>query len=298
MASSSVELGTHIRMARKDKGLTIAQLASQIGRPREWLNRVELGYSEYGEHKPANQSELRILLRYIEDTLSVSAEELLRLGKKAEDAYRSTRHRYGRGGRESHGRLTQAEVILGEEEVVEAIVNLIHAQDSQAVLRNTGVREANNTQYSSEVWSRYRKTLGQFLTDNPNALMKRVEYVQSAANLEISKQSDLKLAGSRDITEVHNAKVKFRTQNPFQLNVLIGEHEAILGLPHPAGNPGSNMALLIRDKQFVEALRMWYDEVLWEGNDVSQMVRFSEFDQSFREIAEMYGIDPPAEPAN
>ena len=42
MASPAVELGTHIRMSRKQKGLTIAQLASQIGRPREWLNRIEL----------------------------------------------------------------------------------------------------------------------------------------------------------------------------------------------------------------------------------------------------------------
>lgn len=296
MKPSSVELGTIIRMARKATGLTIAELATQLGRPREWLNRIELGYSEYGEHRPPTQSEIRMLHRYIADGMNVELESVLSIGLKAEEDFHSLRQSENRVSRKTMGRLTQAEVILGEESIVEAIINLIHTQEPDSVLRNTGVRDESNSMKSTEGWARYRKTLGQFLSDNPTAILKRVEYAPSKETLEIAKQSDVRLGGPRDIHDVHNAKVRFRTKNPFQLHILIGKREAILALPNIAGQPGSNMALLIRDKQFIEALGLWYDEILWEGGDASQLVKFAEFDKSFRTIADMYGVERPSEP--
>src|SRR4051812_16240843 len=56
--SPAVRLGQYIRNARHSKGLTIAQLAEQIDRPREWLNRIELGHSEFGEHRPPSMADL------------------------------------------------------------------------------------------------------------------------------------------------------------------------------------------------------------------------------------------------
>lgn len=295
MASPAVELGLEIRTARKLKGLTIAQLASQIGRPREWLNRVELGYSEYGEHKPPTQTDLRGIVRYIGDEIAIPIETLMQRGKAVEAEYQSLRHNAGRTGRVTHGRLAHTDIILGEDQVTEAILDLIRSQEPDAVLRNTGVRDPNNSIKSSGMWSRYRQALGEFLTNNPNGLFKRVEYVQNWETLEVAKQSDAFLAGKLDLKNVHNAKVKFRTANPFLLHILIGQHEAIFALPQIAGQQGSNMAIYIRDKQFVDAMRVWYDEVLWEGTDTSQMVKFHDFDQSFLDIAKMYDFKIPGQ---
>jgi hypothetical protein len=41
----------------------------------------------------------------------------------------------------------------------------------------------------------------------------------------------------------------------------------------------------------VEALRLWYDEVLWEGPEPSVMVDYTRFDESFEEIKKMYGYN-------
>jgi hypothetical protein len=87
---------------------------------------------------------------------------------------------------------------------------------------------------------------------------------------------------------VHNAKIKFHQSNPLQLHVVIGQREAILALPQSSGQAGSNIALLIRDKIFVEALRIWYDEVLWDFPDEFKIVNFKDFDKSFEDIKKMY----------
>jgi hypothetical protein len=105
----------------------------------------------------------------------------------------------------------------------------------------------------------------------------------------MSKETDRHLAYEKPLTEVHNARVKFRKGNPLSLHVLIGQREAILALPRSSGQPGSNMALLVRDRLFVEALRLWYDEVLWEGPEPSVMVDYTRFDESFEEVKKMYG---------
>ena len=295
MNSPAVTLGSKIRLARKATGLTIAQLAEEIGRPREWLNRLELGYSEYGEHRPPSQSEIRVLHRFVHPGSDTEIDDLLELGRLAEAEFHSLRTSEQRPARKTSGRLTQTEVILGEEGIIEAVVNLIHSQEPNSVIRNTGIRVPSNSLPSSETWARYGKSLGQFLSDNPMALLKRIEFAPTKETLALSKVSDVRIKGPRDIGDVHNAKVKFSSTNPFQMHVLIGQREAIMALPHIVGHSGSNIAILIRDKQFIEALRIWYDEVLWDGGNVNRLVRFSEFDQSFREIADMYGIEYPAE---
>jgi hypothetical protein len=177
---------------------------------------------------------------------------------------------------------------MGEEAVVEAITNLIEMQHSDAVIRNTGIRGQGSYMVRTPVWNQYREALAKFLKNNPNGIFKRVEYVASDAYLGVSRESDERLRADGDLKDVHNAKIKFRKQNPLSLHLLIGQREAILALPRSSGQPGSNMALLVRDKLFVEALRQWYDEVLWEGPDPHVMVDYSKFDESFEEIKKMY----------
>jgi hypothetical protein len=133
--------------------------------------------------------------------------------------------------------------------------------------------------------------LGDFLSENPNALFKRVEHVTSPEQLEQAKSADEKTAGNRPLKKVHNVKAKFYKHNPLQMHAVIGQREAILALPQTSGQAGSNVALLIRDRVFVEALRVWYDEVLWDAPGACQMVEFSDLAGSFEKIKELYGFD-------
>jgi transcriptional regulator with XRE-family HTH domain len=286
--SPAVRLGQYIRIARQSKGLTIAQLAEQVGRPREWLNRIELGHSEFGEHRPPSMADLQSLGSCLKGSLNLPIEHLLELGKQAEtefNAYKSNR----RKKTPSKGKLTQAEIIIGEEAVVKSIIDLIEEQHSDAVIRNIGIRGQGSYTQRTSAWNQYRVQLGKFLANNPNGIFRRVEYVANNAYLAMSKETDRHLAYEKPLTEVHNARVKFRKGNPLSLHVLIGQREAILALPRSSGQPGSNMALLVRDRLFVEALRLWYDEVLWEGPEPSVMVDYTRFDESFEEVKKMYG---------
>ena len=286
----AIILGQYIRNARKKRGLTIADLADRMGRPREWLNRIELGHSEYGGNKPATQSDLSTLIALLGDHMEVGQEEICRLGKAAEEKFDSFRMSTKAKGRNSAGKLTQAEVIIGEEQIGKAIVELIREQHSDAVIRNTGIKGAGSYNAVSDTWKQYRDSLGEFLAKNPNALFKRVEFADTSKHLQLGREADERLAGGRDMADVHNAKIKFHKHNPLQMHVLIGQREAIIALPQSSGQAGSNMALLVRDKLFVEALRVWYDEVLWDSPGESKMVRFSDFDGSFEEIRKMYGF--------
>lgn len=289
--AAAVRLGKVVRAARKQKGCSLAALADKIGRPREWLNRLELGYSQYGEFKPPSSSDLQSIMNVLEDCFAVPEAEVLELGRTAEQEYQQFKRQKRSNGRQQMGKLTQTEVILGEQQIVRAITNLIEEQYSDAIIRNTGVKGAGGYLGVNADWKTYRHALGNFLQKNPNALFKRLEFAATPQHIKEAKDADAKLAGTRDIKDVHNAKIKFKKYNPLQVHVVIGQREAILALPHVSGKAGSNAALLIRDKVFVEALRTWYDEVLWDGEGESKMLDFSRFDESFEEIKDMYKFD-------
>jgi transcriptional regulator with XRE-family HTH domain len=287
---SAVTLGEHIRDARKRHGWTISEFAERLGRAREWLNRVELGYSEFGEYKPASRVEIEAMFELIGDKMDVTLEWLVAVGDLATAEYLEAKMQTEKAKRTTYGKLTQTEVVVGEKQIVAAIAQLIREQHSEAIIRNTGVKNLGSYQRVNDNWRQYRLALGEFLSKNPNALFKRIEYAATAEQLQHAKDADAKIAGDRALSEVHNAKIKFGSQNPLQLHAVIGQHEAILALPQTSGQAGSNVALLIRDKGFVEALRIWYDEVMWDMPGDSKVVNFEKFDESFEEIKDMYGF--------
>ncbi|MEO7617426.1 MAG: helix-turn-helix transcriptional regulator, partial [Candidatus Saccharibacteria bacterium] len=133
-------LGDSIRLARTKRGITIAQLAEKIGRPREWLNRVELGYSEFGDIKPPSESDLRTIISILGEHLDITGDELVSLGSEAESSFQSFRQNSRSRSRKSGGKQIQAEVIIGEAQIGQSIVDLIGEQHSDAVIRNTGIR--------------------------------------------------------------------------------------------------------------------------------------------------------------
>jgi transcriptional regulator with XRE-family HTH domain len=290
--SPASELGDALRQARQKQGLTIAQLAELIGRPREWLNRVELGYSMYGEHRPPTAPDLVNMVQVLSESLTIDASKLEHWRQLAEADFDAAKQSSS-PRRKRAGKVIQAEVIIGEDQICQAIISLINEQHSEAVIRNTGIKGVRSYVRLSEAWKPYREALGEFLNKNPNGLMKRVEYAPSVEQLELAKQADARLAGTRDLKDTHNAKIKFQLNNPMLLHMLIGQREAILALPQPGGQSGSSMALMVRDKAFVEALRVWYDEVLWEGAGPAKVVDFARFDESFEEIKQMYGFNQP-----
>lgn len=284
------KIGEAIRSGRKKQRLTIADLSEQIGRPREWLNRVELGYSDFGEHRPPSQSDLGAIYEVIGQNLEINKAELLSLGRRAEGEFETYKLHRRPNKRQSSGKQIQAEVIIGEKAVVDAIINLIEEQHSDAVIRNVGIRGQGNYVKRGEEWNRYRDAMGKFLKDNPNSIFKRVEHVSNNDFLQMAKETDSRLAYKKSVDEVYNARVKFRKNNPLSIHLLIGQREAILGLPRSSGVIGSNIALLVRDKLFVEALRSWYDEVLWEGQEPSINIDYQQYDKSFEKVKKMYGF--------
>lgn len=286
--SAAVELGSHIRRARTTKGLTIASLAEQIGRSREWLNRAELGYSEYGEYPPISIADLKVLINRLQQAFTVPESDLIELAEEAQQDFKKHRSITQTKNAKSYGKLSQTEIIIGEDQIVSAIVDLINEQHSDAIIRNTGIKSLGNYNQLPPAWVKYRTALGEFLSNNPNAVFKRVEYAATPEQLEHAKQADMCLGSNKPTKEVHNAKVKFFLENPLQLHALIGQREAIIALPQTSGQAGSNIAILVRDKIFVEALRVWYDEVLWNAPMDASTVDFCNFDDSFEAIKAMY----------
>lgn len=283
----AILLGRKIREARKRRGWTIAELADKLGRPREWVNRAELGYSEYGEYKPPSPSDIQAMAGLMSGCFTDPDEELVALAEAADAKFRAYKSPAAprRGG---VGKLTQTEVIIGEKQVVQAITDLINEQHSDAIIRNTGIKAPGHYMALGEEWKKYRVALGEFLNRNPNSLFKRVESVTSREQLEQAKNADEKVTGERSLKDVHNAKLKFYKHNPLQMHVVIGQREAILALPQTSGQAGSNVAILVRDKIFVEAMRVWYDEVLWDAPGECKMVDFADFKRSFSDLEQMY----------
>jgi transcriptional regulator with XRE-family HTH domain len=285
----SKQLGALIRIARRARNCTIADLAEQLGRSREWLNRVELGYSEDGTNRPPTASDLQNIIDRIGDGLSVKPAYLMELGAEVERLYDAERITYRKTPR--LGKVARVELVMGADQVAAAITGLLLQQQSDATIRNTGIRTSDGFIHTPPARKRYGEEIGKFLSKNPNALFKRVEFAGSARHLSAMREADMRLAHNKPITEVHNAKLKYRKQNPFQLHVLIGQREAIITFPQSSAHASSSLALYIDDRNFVEALRGWYDEVLWDGPGESTMISFERFEESFDAVKKMYGYE-------
>jgi hypothetical protein len=61
-----------------------------------------------------------------------------------------------------------------------------------------------------------------------------------------------------------NARARIAFANPLVMDVLIGEHEALIALPDRRGDPHLAACLVVDDPDFVDAIRRWFDEWVWE----------------------------------
>lgn len=271
-----------IREARQAKGWTIAQLAERIGRPREWLNRVELGYGEFGEVRPPNGAPLRQLA----DCLGIDQASVVALGTQAEQDYKAL-FLTSRSAKTRAGKVIQDEVIVGEAEIYAAAENLINEQHSDALIRTTGIWSHANTSLAAvPEWKKYRQRLGKFISDNRQSGIKRAEYLGTKRNFDIAMAADKLLAQKQTIPS--NVKIKFFKYNPVILDVLIGQREAIIAFPQRTGYQGLTVGLLVRDKLFVESLRTWFDEVVWESGFENRNLNFNNLLASLEDIRNLY----------
>jgi hypothetical protein len=189
---------------------------------------------------------------------------------------------------------------------MDAIVGVIDSQVARALLRNCGVKTERTYKLINATWTPYREALGAFLERHPNAHMRRAEHVTSSGQLELAKQADARLAGSRPLEEVHNAHLRFHKTNPLALHVLIGEREVVLALPELSDQAGSSTAFVFRDPDVVDRFTEWFDVLIWDPHghgsyrDVGVIDGFKHFDREFDGAAEMYGFDrpPPADELN
>ncbi|HSX14941.1 MAG TPA: helix-turn-helix transcriptional regulator [Candidatus Saccharimonadales bacterium] len=286
--SAAEQLGRMLREARKKCGWTIAQLAEKIGRPREWLNRVELGYSDLGVQRPPSPADLESLARYLGSNLRSSLDDLLLLVGKAVADYNSLNPQRG-DGRRRDGKVIQTEVIMGEAQIYQAMLRMLEEQHSDTILRHTGIW-AHPSKHVSSIpeWLDYRRAVGQFLKKNPYALIKRAEYLWNSESFKIALDADRLLVESDDLNQNQNARIRFFKRNPLVLDVAIGQREAIIAIPQRSGFQSLSAALLIKDKAFVEALRSWFEEVVWDSEIPHENLDYSDWDKSVGKIKDMY----------
>jgi len=61
-----------------------------------------------------------------------------------------------------------------------------------------------------------------------------------------------------------SVRTRFAFANRLALEVLIGDHEVLIGLPCRRGHPGMEACVVVEDPDFVDAARQWFDESVWE----------------------------------
>ncbi len=71
-----MNFGSHLRMLRKEKQLTLRGLASQVGVGFTYLSRVETGTMTYGDYPS------EALIHRLADTLGADEDEMLLLAEK------------------------------------------------------------------------------------------------------------------------------------------------------------------------------------------------------------------------
>ncbi|HSH61597.1 MAG TPA: hypothetical protein VK988_18505 [Acidimicrobiales bacterium] len=96
------------------------------------------------------------------------------------------------------------------------------------------------------------------------------------------------LADGRDAQDVRNIETRFCSGNPVLLDVLIGEREAMISVPDHRGHPTLSASVLISDPSFVEALKTWFQQIVWKAPAVdieypSYEDTFSQLDSEIRE---------------
>ena len=73
-----------------------------------------------------------------------------------------------------------------------------------------------------------------------------------------------RLAGGRDPTTVHNIRARCCFTPPGMLDVIVCDREALIAFADRRGHPSLRACVVVDDPDFVDALKDWYDDFIWE----------------------------------
>lgn len=270
-ASAAERLGARLRLARRERGhgnWSLAWVAARVGRSRVWLNRVELGYAKDGGYPLPTDADLLALGQLLEidagDLLALRDEARLELDKREPQRRAPTQHQG------PSGRRAQVAIFRGDENVYRAAADLLERQSSDARLKVTHVVTLQADPEGMQPYQRdYVSALAEFLRDNRRtAALERAVHAPSSDALRMAKAKTEALAGTRAPQDVHNIETRFCLANPVLLDVLIGEREAMISVPDHRGHPTLSASILISDSIFVEALKTWFQQIVWKSAGV------------------------------
>jgi DNA-binding XRE family transcriptional regulator len=271
------DLAATIVEARQAAGLSQAALARRAGISASYLSRIEGAAWERGGPLPADG-----VLRALARALGVSSTELVALGRAARDGLAAS------GPPATAPRVSRRApytVNLGPEAVDAAAREMVRRNSPQGTLRSAQVF-VSEPLGDDELEPSYLDTLGDTLAASPDAMLYRV-CACDRTSLDTARATVDRVAGGRSPAKAGNVRTRIAFANPLVLDVLIGDHEALLALPDRRGRPHLRAGIVVDDPDFVAALRNWFDETVWDPKCWYADIRGDAVDDAFAAIGEV-----------
>jgi hypothetical protein len=153
-----------------------------------------------------------------------------------------------------------AELVIGSDEVYRAATRLIQESPPSARFWATSIWLYSAKPAEAPGYRGYSEVLLRKLSQDKETQYLRAFTARTAQNWQIAKQNVL------ETLPLPNAQAKFYFENPLVLDCLIGEKEAILGIPDRGSFPHLRSGIVIRDPQMVDSLRQWYQDFIWNSS--------------------------------
>lgn len=243
------DLAGAIVQARRDAGLTQAQLARRAGISPSYLSRIESASWRRGGPWPGD-SVLRALAR----ALGISSTRLVALRRAAAEECQVAPVSPQGGWRSPEG------VSVGSQAVDAAARDLVVRNPPEGSLRSAQVfvDEADPDEPS------YLDTIGSAMAARPDAILYRV-CCSDRRRIGAARATVDRLAGGRSPDQAVNVRTRFAFTNPLVLDVLIGENEVFVAVPDRRGHPHLRAGIVVDDPDFVASVRDWFDESVWDS---------------------------------
>ena len=239
-------LAAVVARARRAAGLSQADLARRAGISASYLSRIEGAAWERGGPWPAD-SVLRALAR----ALGLSSTDLVALRQEAR-----ARHDLSVPSRSPAraGRRVPYAVSVGAAEVELAARGVVDRNPARGTLRTAQVYVLD--QPGDPGAPSYIDALADRVTATPETVLYRV-CGSTARHRDLLRSTVDRLAGP-------NVRTRVVVGNPLVLDVLVGDHEALIAVPDRRGHPHLGACVVVDDPDFVAALRDWFDEAVWD----------------------------------
>jgi transcriptional regulator with XRE-family HTH domain len=245
----SGDLASTVRDGRRSLQVTQAELARRAGISPSYLSRIESASWERGGPWPADG-----VLVALARAIGPSSTELIGLRSRARSAMRRESGQPDALAR-AQGRQPYA-VSVGDGDVDAAARRLIDRNPRQGTLRSVHVSTAAGRPSGDEPPSTYVDALADRLAAAGETLLYRV--------CAPSRHQRDPVRAPVDRWSAPNVRARVAFANPLVMDVLIGEHEALIALPDHRGHPHLGACVVVDDPDFVDAIRRWYDQWVWE----------------------------------